>query len=282
VASAALALPASSLAATVGVEELPTDPRQVNVIFAGGSGEGNRLTVSVAPVLCKVHKPTVGDFYSCWKGCYAASGTAWDLNLSFALGDAGSRLDTTALPGSVPNKSEYSPSAPIEVAVVSGAGDDTVLTGPGPDEIGPSRGADLIRTGDGRDVFRGGPVTDGPDDVDLGDPDEDTIDYSERSEDVHYDPNGLADDGAPGEGDDLGAAGTVSTGAGADTLVSISRVRRYDTPIDPIPMPLSSVAARPFSRSGGRAEKLECGARRTASRKPQPAGDWIAREPLCR
>jgi murein DD-endopeptidase MepM/ murein hydrolase activator NlpD len=58
-------------------------------------------------------------------------------------------------------------------------------------------------------------------------------------------------------------------------------VRRYDTPIAPMPMLLSSVAARPFSRSGGRAEKLECGARRTASRKPQPAGDWIAREALC-
>jgi Ca2+-binding RTX toxin-like protein len=254
-ACAALALPASALAATVGVEEdLSTDPRQAKLIFAGATGEANRLTVSVAgeegdfldlrlldsaapvqagpgcsgggaagtPVLCRVHKPTVGDGYTCFKGCIAESGTAWDLTLSFALGNAGSRLDTTALPASIPNKSEYSPSAPIEVAVVSGAGDDTVLTGPGPDEIGPSRGADLIRTGDGRDVFRGGPVADGPDDVDLGDPDEDTIDYSERREDVHYDPNGLADDGAPGEGDELDAAGTVSTGAGADTLVSAS------------------------------------------------------------
>ncbi len=252
-ACAALVLPASSLAATVGVEELSTiDPRQAKVVFAGASGEANRLTVSVAgeegdffdlqlvdsaalvqpgpgcvggdavgvPVLCRVHKPTVGDGYSCFKGCFSDSGTAWDLSLSFALGDAGSHLETTALPASVPNKAEWAPSAPIAVTVVPGGGNDTVLTGPGPDEIEPSRGADLIRTGEGRDVFRGGPVADGPDDVDLGDAYEDTIDYSERSEDVRYDPNGLADDGAAGEDDELGAAATVSTGAGADTLVS--------------------------------------------------------------
>lgn len=252
-ACAALALPASSMAATVGVEEdLAKDPRQARVAFAGSPGEANRLTVSVAgeegdflelrlidpaapiqpgpgcsgggavgaPVLCKVHKPTVGDGYTCFKGCIAESGTAWELNLSFVLGDAGSRLDSTALPASVPNKTQYSPAAPIAVTVIPGAGDDTVLTGPGPDEIEPSHGADLIRTGEGRDVFRGGPVADGPDDVDLGDADSDTIDYSERTEDIHYDPDGLADDGAAGEGDKLGAAGDVSSGAGADTLVS--------------------------------------------------------------
>ncbi len=59
-------------------------------------------------------------------------------------------------------------------------------------------------------------------------------------------------------------------------------VRRYDTPIDPIPMLLSSVAARPLRRAGGDAEELECGARRAASDEPSRGGDWIAREPLCR
>jgi len=252
-ASVALALPASSLAATVGVEELPTDPREVKVVFAGAAGEANRLTVSVAggegdfydlrlvdsavpiqpgpgcsgggaagtPVLCRVHKPTVGENYSCFKQCYATPGTAWDLKLSFALGDAGSRLDTTALPGYVPNKSgAFSLPAPVEVTVIPGAGDDTVLTGPGPDEIETSSGADLIRTGDGPDVLRGGPVADGPDDVDLGAAAEDTLDYSERTEAVRYEPNGQADDGAAREGDDLGAAGYIRGGAGGDTLIS--------------------------------------------------------------
>ena len=59
-------------------------------------------------------------------------------------------------------------------------------------------------------------------------------------------------------------------------------VRRYDTPIDPVPMLLPNVAGRPFSRSGGHAEELECGAGRPASHEPPRAGDWIAREPLCR
>ncbi|HEX5609563.1 MAG TPA: peptidoglycan-binding protein [Solirubrobacterales bacterium] len=57
-------------------------------------------------------------------------------------------------------------------------------------------------------------------------------------------------------------------------------VRRYDTPINPIPLLLGSTAARPLS--GVQADKLECGARRPAAGKPSKAGDWIAREALCR
>jgi hypothetical protein len=256
----ALLLPANCLAATVRVEELAsgppkmTEPQQAKLDFAAGDGEANQLTVSVVgeqgdfyelrlldsaariepgpgcwnggavgvPVLCKVRKPTLGDGYACWKGCYASPGTAWELKLSFALGDAGSHLDTTALPASAPNKSEFSPPASVEVTVAPGSGDDTVLTGPGPDRIEPSPGADLIRAGEGADVLRTGPVADGPDDVDLGDGSEDAIDFSERDAGVRYEPDGQADDGAAGEGDDLGAAAEVRGGAGADTLISAS------------------------------------------------------------
>jgi RTX calcium-binding nonapeptide repeat (4 copies) len=256
-AAAALVLPASSLAATVGVEEpapVPPAPAagEAKLTFVAGPGEANRLTVSVAgenadfydlrlvdgavqiqagpgcrgggaagvPVLCKVRKPTLGDDYSCFKTCHATPGTAWDLNLSFALGGAGSGLDTTALPGVVPNKDTSSPSAPVQVTVVPGPGGDTVLTGPGPDRIEASGGADLVRTGDGPDYFGGGPVADGPDRVDLGKGRGDTIDYSERGEGVRYEADGQADDGAAGEADDLGAAEYVRGGAGADTLIS--------------------------------------------------------------
>ncbi|HEX5713818.1 MAG TPA: peptidoglycan DD-metalloendopeptidase family protein, partial [Solirubrobacterales bacterium] len=60
-------------------------------------------------------------------------------------------------------------------------------------------------------------------------------------------------------------------------------VRRFDTPIDPLPMLLPSVAARPFGRGPGvaHANELECGGRRPAAGKPPRGGDWIAREPLC-
>ncbi|HYG97218.1 MAG TPA: peptidoglycan-binding protein [Solirubrobacterales bacterium] len=59
-------------------------------------------------------------------------------------------------------------------------------------------------------------------------------------------------------------------------------VRRYDTPIDPMPMMLAGTAARPFGHEHAHSHELECGPRRPASRKPARGGDWIAREPLCR
>jgi hypothetical protein len=255
-ACAVLAQPASSLAATVGVEELPTEPLQARVAFTGASGEANRLTVSIAgeeglfynlrlldtavpiqpgtgcsgggaagvAVQCKVHKPTPGDHLECFKGCRYTPGTKWDLSLTFKLGDAGSRLDTTALPaGASDPQQPWAGASPIWVTVTPGAGDDTVLTGPGPDVIESSPSADLVRTGDGNDVFNGGPIPDGPDEVDLGGDRYNMIDYSERSGDIRYDPNGLADDGGGGEGDNLGVAGTVQAGAGADTVVGSSK-----------------------------------------------------------
>lgn len=246
---AALVMPAGSLAGTVSVEELQGEPRQAKVSFAAGAGEANDLTVTVAgeeglfydlqlvdaagsiepgpgcdgggaagvAVHCKVHKPTPGDNIVCFKGCQYEPGTKWELGLTFRLGDGGSRLDTTALPASARDPQQLWTSPLITVTVTPGAGDDTVLTGAGPDRIGPSPGADLIRTGDGIDAFEGGALPDGPDDVLLG-ADSDTIDYSERTGGVHYDPNGLADDGGAREGDNLDLVEVVETGAGDDTL----------------------------------------------------------------
>lgn len=247
---AALVMPAGSLAGTVGVEELQGEPQQAKVSFVAGAGEANDLTVTIAgeeglfydlqlvdtasaigpgpgcvgggavgiAVHCKVHKPTPGDNIVCFKGCQYDPGTKWELGLNFRLGDGGSRLDTTALPASARDPQQPWATSPlITVTVTPGAGDDTVLTGAGPDRIGPSPGADLIRTGDGIDEFEGGALPDGPDDVLLG-RDSDTINYSERTGEVHYDPNGLADDGGPREGDNLDLVEVVETGAGDDTL----------------------------------------------------------------
>ena len=56
-------------------------------------------------------------------------------------------------------------------------------------------------------------------------------------------------------------------------------VRRYDTPIDPVPLLLPTVAGR-LQGSHPELERLECdGQRRT--RRPPPGSDWIARERLC-
>ena len=57
-------------------------------------------------------------------------------------------------------------------------------------------------------------------------------------------------------------------------------VRRYDTPVDPIPMLLSSVAT-PLLRVDGRPRTRECvKAHREAQEAPR-GSDWIARERLC-
>ncbi|HEU5254267.1 MAG TPA: peptidoglycan-binding protein [Solirubrobacterales bacterium] len=85
--------------------------------------------------------------------------------------------------------------------------------------------------------------------------------------------------GAPVEGG-TGIGYVGSTGYSTGPHLHFE-VRRYDTPIDPIPMLLPTAARRgPVGK--GRSEELECGASRPQSRKPSPAGDWIAREPLCR
>jgi murein DD-endopeptidase MepM/ murein hydrolase activator NlpD len=57
-------------------------------------------------------------------------------------------------------------------------------------------------------------------------------------------------------------------------------VRRYDTPIDPAPLLLSTVAARPSSPGDPR-PLLECRKGRRESPRPKPGSDWIANERLC-
>jgi peptidoglycan hydrolase-like protein with peptidoglycan-binding domain len=57
-------------------------------------------------------------------------------------------------------------------------------------------------------------------------------------------------------------------------------VRRYDTPIDPVPLLLSAVAARaPDLPARGRS--LECAGRPRGMRTPPRGSDWIGRERLC-
>ncbi len=57
-------------------------------------------------------------------------------------------------------------------------------------------------------------------------------------------------------------------------------VRRYDTPVDPVPMLLSSVAT-PLLRPEGRPRSRECVGPPRGQRKVPRGADWIARERLC-
>lgn len=70
-----------------------------------------------------------------------------------------------------------------------------------------------------------------------------------------------------------------STGASTGPHLHFE-ARRYDTPIDPIPLMSSAVAFRSFG-AGERRDPGECAKARSETRKPPPGVDWIAREHLC-
>ncbi len=57
-------------------------------------------------------------------------------------------------------------------------------------------------------------------------------------------------------------------------------VRRYDTPVDPLPLLLPGVALRRGAAPRAEAER-QCAAHAPNRRKLPPRADWIAQEPLC-
>lgn len=112
--------------------------------------------------------------------------------------------------------------------LVGGEGDDGLDGGPGDDRLIGDGGDDRMTGGVGNDVLFGGPGDDwsfaaaSPDgaDVFFGDEGTDAVRYGERNADVRVSLDGVADDGAPREGDNAKPdVEWIYGGEGDDTLI---------------------------------------------------------------
>jgi Ca2+-binding RTX toxin-like protein len=135
--------------------------------------------------------------------------------------------------------------------VYGGSGDDLLIGrygavnqfrgGAGDDQLFGAGGADLLIGGSGRDLLGGGDGDDklvGDDDDDwlrgdggadslLGNDGIDTVSYEEYTAPVEVDPDGSADDGAVGEGDDVGVdIESIIGGVAGDRLVGSAAPNR--------------------------------------------------------
>ena len=104
-------------------------------------------------------------------------------------------------------------------------GDDVLRGGSGNDNLMGEAGNDTLDGGGGDDYLEGipGGVDTGLDtsgaDTYIGGGGADSVTYERRSEDLSLSPNGEADDGAPGEHDNIGTdIGFITAGNGNDTL----------------------------------------------------------------
>jgi Ca2+-binding RTX toxin-like protein len=121
--------------------------------------------------------------------------------------------------------------------VLGGSGADIVRGGDGDDQVdedtvesGAALGADTVDGGPGNDSLTGGPEGD-PLSGDLlrGGDGDDTLSYAFRTSRLTITLDGAANDGAQGEGDDVGAdIERVVGGSGADTLIGSGGANDFD------------------------------------------------------
>lgn len=119
----------------------------------------------------------------------------------------------------------YGPEKVSFVRLQGGPGDDSIDAGAAEDTIVPGTGNDRVVAGTGYDFIAAGPDPDGPDFYDAG-RQGGTISYVDRDEPVRVDLDGVANDGADGEGDDLVRTFGATGGSAGDRLFG-DRHRNY-------------------------------------------------------
>jgi hypothetical protein len=111
------------------------------------------------------------------------------------------------------------------VHLAGGQGEDLIETAGAEDNVDPGTGEDTVRSGAGYDFISAGPQDDGPDSYDGGAQGA-TISYEERELPVRVRLDGLANDGAEGEGDSVRRTFGV-TGGGAGDRMTGDHHRNY-------------------------------------------------------
>jgi hypothetical protein len=233
IATAAAA--AALLPAAAGASEIASDGAVLT--YTAAPGEANSVNVSVNPYdsLCgAVGAPCLqlsdgGAKITASAGCEVtySSGFAGDTaNCAMASSVVAHLGDRDDAFWDWDGPSTIDAGAGNDVPIDASGGDDVVRGGIGSDLLYGSDGDDVVDGGPGDDYLEGvpggavdEPITHGRD-VYAGGGGDDSLTYEGRSEDLVLTPDGVADDGAPGEGDNVGAdITTVWGGHGADTML---------------------------------------------------------------
>ena len=105
------------------------------------------------------------------------------------------------------------------VTVDAGAGNDTLTGSQSRDALDGGGGDDVIDGRAGTDYLDGGP---GADVLDGGNGPSDKVYYTARTENLQISSDGVANDGAAGEGDNVLNVEDILSGSGNDTIVEFS------------------------------------------------------------
>jgi Ca2+-binding RTX toxin-like protein len=229
----ALSLASSSSAATVeasGTEDEPptlfiTQGSEITIRDAGAEDnaltlsmvgpDGGRIRYSVrdsaAPLVagtgCTGGGPP-GSEVTCllplsraMSGCHHAFCADGGRRVSFTieLGGGVNSFDSSSMPAS-----DGGTGFALFTTVLGGPEADTIISGAGPERVEPGAGPDVLHTGDGSDaVVAAHGAADAADLFDLGPGTSDTAYYDDSTLPLVLSLDGIANDGAAGEGDNL-------------------------------------------------------------------------------
>lgn len=231
-------IPAAASAATVDVR---TDASSYTMKFTAVAGETNTVTVGVVQIGNPNGNPNVyeisdatapvtvgegctgggpaGSTATCTvpastfpcpvRGCPPSFTTAIDVD----LGDGNDSLDSAAIPVKDGGTGSF------VMIGRGGPGADVIADGEANGSFYPGDGADRVLAGAGANaIYTGAATPDGPDVYDLSNG-PGLIDYGAATYDLSISLDDVANDGGPGEGDQIIGADAVAGGSGDDTII---------------------------------------------------------------